>query len=639
MRVELHHPGDLLAGRYLLDALLSEVDGGRFWFAWDQVLARNVAIHVIAGQDPRAARLLRAAGRAATVTDTRPLKILDAETLSDPDGDDLVMVVNEWGHGSSLDHLIVRTGPLPARHGAWVVAEVAAGIEAAHRAGLAHGRLNPENVLVDALGSIRIIGLAVEAVLHSPAEPTEDRIEDPKRDDVDQDAIDRDVTDLAGLLHFALTGRWAGASPSAVPAVPVHHGRLLRPRQVRAGVPRVLDDLVDGVLNPDDTGTGESVHWTAQAIASVLNQYVGDSTGIGTEIVANTGARVIVPQVALSPFPERYFSEHDRGSDAESATGGTSEVGPDLEPEAITSRVEEATEVGVPIFDEESDDVEWFSPRPTPPAPPPVLEDPPPKPLFATDSPGARRARTAGHQTDAFAPVPPPDVVDSGYWPWAPGTFGPGEYVDSEPVDSGRNWFWIIVAFGLAILLAIGAWALINLRDEDSGTGVANVEPTSQSSQVETGLPEQITGVSVRDFDPEDRTGEEFPELAPFAIDTKAGTAWQTSTYRQQLSPTGYKSGVGLVVDLGGEYSVSEVRLRMVGQPTTVSVYLTSTSPSSLDGLKPDRTVIVGVSGKATFDPVTGSFLTLWLTKLPKVDGGFRGAVEDVTVYGVFNRG
>ncbi|MCK5956859.1 hypothetical protein KMY69_27915, partial [Klebsiella pneumoniae] len=59
-----HRPGDVLAGRYLLDALLSEVSDARFWFAFDQVLARNVAIHVIGRDDPRAARLLTAAAQA-----------------------------------------------------------------------------------------------------------------------------------------------------------------------------------------------------------------------------------------------------------------------------------------------------------------------------------------------------------------------------------------------------------------------------------------------------------------------------------------------------------------------------------------------------------------------------------------------
>ena len=53
-----------------------------------------------------------------------------------------------------------------------------------------------------------------------------------------------------GLLHAALTGKWAGDSTSDVPRAPRDHGRVLRPRQIRAGVPRPLDDLCDELLNP-----------------------------------------------------------------------------------------------------------------------------------------------------------------------------------------------------------------------------------------------------------------------------------------------------------------------------------------------------------------------------------------------------
>ena len=39
--------GDLLTGRYRLVDLLSEARGGRFWRAWDTVLSRAVAVHLI----------------------------------------------------------------------------------------------------------------------------------------------------------------------------------------------------------------------------------------------------------------------------------------------------------------------------------------------------------------------------------------------------------------------------------------------------------------------------------------------------------------------------------------------------------------------------------------------------------------
>ena len=130
--------------------------------------------------------------------------------------------------------MLASNGPLSPRRGAWMVSEVADSIAAAHAHGVAHGLLSPENVLLDNAGSVRIIGFCVDAALHGlpPGDPQ------------------HDVVDLAGLLHATLTGRWAGVSPSGVPRAPEKHGRVLRPRQVRAGVPSGLDDLCDELLNP-----------------------------------------------------------------------------------------------------------------------------------------------------------------------------------------------------------------------------------------------------------------------------------------------------------------------------------------------------------------------------------------------------
>ena len=221
--------GDVLAERYRLDDLLAENGTGRFWRAHDLVLHRAVAVHVLPADDERAHAVIEAARGAGPVIDRRLLRVLDAESA-----DGRCYVVNEWGQGDSLDILLTREGPLPPRRAAWLVGEVADTLAEAHTAGLAHGRLVPENVLIDQHGQVRIIGFGVDAALRGLP---------PGRIGVDE-------IDLAGLLYCALTGKWAGASESAVPPAPEVHGEVLRPRRVRAGIPRMLDALCDQVLNP-----------------------------------------------------------------------------------------------------------------------------------------------------------------------------------------------------------------------------------------------------------------------------------------------------------------------------------------------------------------------------------------------------
>ena len=102
-------PGDVLADRYRLTDLLTESGGGRFWRAFDSVLQRDVAVHIIACDDERAPLLREAARTSATVLDRRMLRVLDIDEAADR-----CFVVNEWGSGTSLDILLADGEPLVA---------------------------------------------------------------------------------------------------------------------------------------------------------------------------------------------------------------------------------------------------------------------------------------------------------------------------------------------------------------------------------------------------------------------------------------------------------------------------------------------------------------------------------------------
>ena len=52
-----------------------------------------------------------------------------------------------------------------------------------------------------------------------------------------------DTTALARMLYALLTGYWPGDEPTALPPAPRHKGQVCTPRQVRAGVPAMLDAI------------------------------------------------------------------------------------------------------------------------------------------------------------------------------------------------------------------------------------------------------------------------------------------------------------------------------------------------------------------------------------------------------------
>lgn len=230
--------GVVLAGRYELADLVSERLGSVTWRAVDIILNRNVGAEILPSDDPRAAHFLAAARESTGVTDARFLRVLD---LFEREHGHHV-VVREWARAFGLDQLLAQTA-LPGRRAADIVTEVAEALAEAHAQGLYHGRLAPHHVLVKESGAVRIVGLGLAAAL----EPAE-HVDTPASIAAH---LQSDVRALGQLLYACLVAHWPDGATDLMPAAPVENGRVLRPRQVRAGVSKALDSICDRILNPE----------------------------------------------------------------------------------------------------------------------------------------------------------------------------------------------------------------------------------------------------------------------------------------------------------------------------------------------------------------------------------------------------
>ena len=683
-------PGTLLAGRFRLEDLLDENDGARFWRATDRILARNVAVHVIPQDDRRSEALLVAARTSATVSDGHLLRVLDA---SEEDG--VTYVVNEWGHGMSLDR-ILADGPLSPRRAAWVVKEVAEAIATAHRAGIAHGRLLPENVMVTEAGSVKLIGFVVDAVLRG-----RDSLRTAAGSPLSEH--ESDVLNLGALLYVSLTGKWPGTQGSTLPAAPGDHGVPLRPRQVRAGVPRPLDAVCDRVLNPSSHGPAiESAHEVYAALADYVDDGNGGALGFAPaaarEDQSATGSqdRVDPDSTAAHPGPltgghgDQDDAGHDRatrvagqerGAAADSAAAAAAAAVATGSTAAIDARRAgddpDPTQAGVPVFFDEDTGVGWTGEstgrglrtdeadplaRRTPPPPPPPLPEPEPRPLFAPDPPegsprrgAAAPAATSARHTDQpqqGAATPDQHRPRRSTGPGAgplPSSWGPdaatGASGESEPAwgtpgwerqHPGTSWLRLAGVVGGLIVLVVALVFAFNLgKGSDNPTTSPSGGSSTTTRPAVTHEPVQVS--AAHDFDPEGNPPSENPEQAPLAIDGNPATVWQTSTYRGRPDLGGLKSGVGLLLDLGKPTDVSQVKVTLQGSPTSLDLLAAPASasqPTSTAGL----TKLASVQGAGTAATLSASspyktrYLVVWLTSLPAQSGGFQGRVAEITV-------
>ncbi|WUJ73858.1 protein kinase family protein [Kribbella soli] len=297
-------PGALLAGRYRIAELLAEIDGARVWRAVDEVLSRAVVVDVLPVGDPRTNLLFDAARRAAAANDPRFLRVLDCDMH-----DGVTYCVREWAGGRSLERML-GTGPLTGQQAGWLAREVSEALENLHRTGFAHGAISPATVIITDAGAIKVVGVATEAALRSSG----------------AGSPEEDVHSLGELLFASLTGRWPGPAPAwGLQPAPVEHGRLLSPRQVRAGVPRSLDDICDRLLGDPPRHHAPPIT-SAAGLSAALSGVVGSSheppnqMDETVQVARQNGsiddATQVVPQSgppALDPNPQPAYDAEPNG--------------------------------------------------------------------------------------------------------------------------------------------------------------------------------------------------------------------------------------------------------------------------------------------------------------------------------------
>ncbi len=223
-----------------------EARGFSLWKARDQLLGRPVTIYLLPPGVPVPRPVVEAVQSAAKVTDPRLAAVYDTDF-----NPECPYIVSEWAPGTPLEDLVLTGLPHPALAAA-MIADAADALAVAHQAGRPHLRLTPRSLRWDPGSGLKITGLGLDAALCGAAA---------------DNPVAADTTALGRMLYALLTGYWPGdevqpstgrpstgrpstGQPStALPPAPRHKGRVCTPRQVRAGVPAILDAITYRALH------------------------------------------------------------------------------------------------------------------------------------------------------------------------------------------------------------------------------------------------------------------------------------------------------------------------------------------------------------------------------------------------------
>ncbi|HJQ34871.1 MAG TPA: protein kinase [Pyrinomonadaceae bacterium] len=501
--------GRVLEGKYEIVAPLGAGGMGAVYLARRVLIGDEVAVKVLhsrfTNDEKLVERFRREARAAAQLQHPNVVTIHDYGEARGRDG--FAYIVMELVRGESLRQLLKREGRLGAARAVALMRGVCAGVGAAHRRGIVHRDIKPDNVIVspeddDNPERVKVVDFGIAKIRDVAAESTLTEAgsmvgtlfymapEQCKGEPLDARA---DVYSLGAMLYEMLAGSPPFTAPSITSIILKHVHEPPPPLPADLGVPPALAAAV------------------MRALAKDPDQRPRDATEFSREIQAALNAPE-APTLAINN------STTASGSLVDSAAGRS------------TQSAEGSTQSAEPFFPATARPVPVTPTNPTAantqsqPTPPPSTTQPTPdaadheEVTVVRNTAGlqaqrtdvqAQQPNTYAQQPNPYAPAPRPGNYAHAQQP-APHGYAPAPPPHAAPVRRSRKGYVLGLLFvalvGLAGLTVVGVLlymnrgggTTVNVNARPTPTPRANTNANANVSPTPTPLPDAMQSAEVK---------------------------------------------------------------------------------------------------------------------------------------------
>ncbi|MCX6576941.1 MAG: serine/threonine protein kinase, partial [Candidatus Aminicenantes bacterium] len=249
--------GILYAGRYEIIKELGRGGMGKVYKVLDKEIQEEVALKLlnpeIASDEKTIERFRNELKYARRITHRNVCRMHDINRDKDT-----YFITMEYVPGEDLKTFIRRTGSLPEDEAVPIAAQVCEGLTEAHRLGVVHRDLKPQNIMIDSDGNVRIMdfGIARSLAAKGVTEAgmiigTPDYMSPEQVEGMEADARS-DIYALGATLYEMVTGRVPFEGDTALIIAMKHKAEIpLSPKEINPQLSEELSTVILKCLEKD----------------------------------------------------------------------------------------------------------------------------------------------------------------------------------------------------------------------------------------------------------------------------------------------------------------------------------------------------------------------------------------------------